>query len=86
MGTKHWCNDTDKKNEVPALQKTPNKMQLEKPEIKPGTSCTYNNTGDYYTEALNIEIMQMVYFYFQFCANTASQNKGKEVTACLYVQ
>jgi len=40
MGMKHWCNDIDNKIEVLALQKTSNKIQLEKPEIKPGTSCT----------------------------------------------
>jgi hypothetical protein len=40
MGMKHWCNNIDKKIEVPALQKISNKIQLEKPEIKPGTSCT----------------------------------------------
>jgi hypothetical protein len=40
MGMKHWCNNIDEKTEVPALQKTSNKIQLGKPEIKPGTSCT----------------------------------------------
>jgi len=39
MGMKHWSNDIDKKTEISALQKTSNKIQLEKPEIKPGTSC-----------------------------------------------
>jgi hypothetical protein len=39
MGTKHWCNDIDKKTEILALQKTSSKMQVEKPEIKLGTSC-----------------------------------------------
>jgi hypothetical protein len=40
MGTEHWCNENDKKTEVLALQKTSNKIQLDKPEIKTGTSCT----------------------------------------------